>query len=510
MSEAQFNERSPAHAALGSQFRRIALIGDALGILSWDQATTMPEASAEGRAEQIAALSVMKHELLVDPSVRDNLHEALAVTGEGGPADDWIAANLREMERAYLNAVAVPGTLVEAAARANAVCEVQWRRARVENDFAGLVPAQQIVIDLVRDIAAARGAALSLDPYDALLDEYEAGTRVAQLEPLFEELARDLPGFVDQVVEHQKSRPAPVLPEGPFPVATQRELAVELMSVLGFDFQAGRLDISHHPFCGGAAGDVRITTRYNEDDFTESLMGVLHETGHALYEAGLPASWRYQPVGQALGMAIHESQSLLVEMQVSRSRPFLEFALPRMQAAFRGDGPAWNAENFYRLYTRVERGFIRVDADEVTYPLHVVLRYRLERALLSGDLPLAELPGAWNDGMRDLLGIVPPDDRMGCLQDVHWPSGAFGYFPTYTLGAMAASQLYAAAKRDLSGLETGIASGELSPLIDWLRVNVHGQGASRTAEELLTAVTGEPLNPQVFMDHLKHRYLGSG
>lgn len=207
-------------------------------------------------------------------------------------------------------------------------------------------------------------------------------------------------------------------------------------------------------------------------------------------------------------MAIHESQSLLIEMQVSRSRPFLEFALPHMQAAFGSDGPAWGVDNFYRLYTRVERGFIRVDADEVTYPLHVVLRYRLERALLSGDLPLNDLPGAWNDGMYDLLGVTPPDDRLGCLQDVHWPSGAFGYFPTYTLGAMAAAQLYGAAQSDLPNLSEDISEGQLSPLIGWLRTHVHGQGSFRTAEDLLMAATGKPLDPQVFLDHLKDRYLG--
>lgn len=507
MSEQQFNALSSAHAALGSQFRRAALIGDALGILGWDQATIMPEGSASGRAEQIATLSVMRHELLIDPMVRDNLDAAgEAPTSE--KVDQWADGNLREMERAYLYAAAVPSDLVEATARANAVCEMQWRGARAENDFASLIPSLQVVIDLVGETAAARADALSLDPYDALLDEFEAGTRVEQLEPLFGELAADLPGFVEEVLEHQASRATPVLPSGPFPIPTQRELAVELMGALGFDFEAGRLDISHHPFCGGAAGDIRITTRYNEEDFTESLMGVLHETGHALYEAGLPEPWRYQPVGQALGMAIHESQSLLVEMQVSRSRPFLQFALPRMQSAFDGQGPAWDVENFYRLYTRVERGFIRVDADEVTYPLHVVLRYRLERALLSGDLPLADLPGAWNDGMRDLLGIVPPDDRQGCLQDVHWPSGAFGYFPTYTLGAMAAAQLYAAAQRALPGLEADIVAGNLTSLIGWLRENVHGKGACLTAEDLLTAATGEPLNPKVFLGHLRERYLG--
>ncbi len=238
-------------------------------------------------------------------------------------------------------------------------------------------------------------------------------------------------------------------------------------------------------------------------------MGVLHETGHAMYELGLPPNWRHQPVGRALGMAIHESQSLLVEMQVCRSREFLVYAAPRMRAAFGADGEAWEIDNLHRLYTRVEPGFIRVDADEVTYPAHVILRYRLERALISGDLSLADLPGAWADGMRELLGIVPPDDRLGCLQDIHWPSGAFGYFPTYTMGAVAAAQLYAAARRDDPGIPDAIARGDFSPLMTWLRARVHGQGARLSARELLTQVTGEPLNPAIFRDHLEARYLSS-
>ena len=367
---------SAAYATLQDRFRRRALIGDALGILDWDQATTMPEGSADGRAEQIATLSVMRHELVVDPAVSDGIAR-VKQDFAAADTDAWHLGNLREMERAYLLAAAVPGDLVEAAARANAVCEVDWRRARAENDFASLLPALREVLNLVRQTADARAEALSLAPYDALLEEYEAGTRMARLDPLFDRLAEFLPAFLPQVLERQDARPAPVRPEGPFAIADQRALAAELMQALGFDFARGRLDISHHPFCGGATGDVRITTRYNESDFTESLMGVLHETGHALYESGLPDDWQFQPVGNALGMAIHESQSLLIEMQVSRSRPFLVFALPHMRAAFGGNGPGWEVDNLYRLYTRVAPGFIRVDADEVTYPLHIILRYRL-------------------------------------------------------------------------------------------------------------------------------------
>lgn len=497
---------SAAYGGLKETYRRRALIGDALGILGWDQATIMPEGSADGRAEQIATLSVMRHELVVDPEVADGIAQAKQDFA-AQDTDDWDRSNLREMERAYAMAAAVPGDLVEAAARANAVCELQWRRARAENDYAGLLPTLREVLNLVKQTADARADALSLAPYDALLEEFEACTRTARLDPLFDRLASFLLDFLPQVLERQNGRPAPVRPEGPFAIADQRALAAELMQGLGFDFDRGRLDVSHHPFCGGATGDVRITTRYNEDDFTESLMGVLHETGHALYEAGLPVDWHFQPVGNALGMAMHESQSLLIEMQVSRSRPFLSYALPRMLKAFAGSGTAWDVDNIYRLYTHVEPGFIRVDADEVTYPLHVILRYRLEQAMLSGDLDLADLPGAWNDSMRDLLGITPPDDRLGCLQDVHWPSGAFGYFPTYTLGAMASAQFYRAARRDMPDLETDIATGDLTGLVSWLRTHVHGQGSCHTADELLTRATGEALNSEIFLAHLQARYL---
>ena len=496
-----------AYARLEAVFRRISAIEDTLGILDWDQATMMPEGSAGGRADQIAMLSVLKHEMLTDPAVGGALEAAGEELAAAGPEAEWRHANLREMRRRYLHATAVPGDLVEAKARADSACEIRWRAARRDNDFHGLLPALSEVLRLVRETAAAKAAALGLSPYDALLDGFEPGARSADIDVLFDDLAAFLPDFLSRALDAQAARPQPVLPDGPFPLDIQRALGVELMQAVGFDFACGRLDISHHPFCGGATGDVRITTRYDEADFTSALMGVLHETGHAMYELGLPPNWRHQPVGKALGMAIHESQSLLVEMQVCRSREFLEYAAPRMRAAFGADGDAWQVENLYRLYTRVEPGFIRVDADEVTYPAHIILRYRLERALLSGDLALADLPGAWADGMRELLGIVPPDDRLGCLQDIHWPSGAFGYFPTYTMGAIAAAQLYAAARRDRPDIVVAVAQGNFEPLMTWLRRHVHRQGARLSAAELLAEVTGEPLNPAVFKAHLADRYL---
>ena len=497
---------STAYEDLAARFQRVGVLEDALGILQWDQATLMPEGSAPARAEQMATLSVLRHELLTEPEIGD----LLDASGEGegdGDEDGWRAANLREMRRAYLHATAVPADLVDARSRADAACEMAWRGAREDNDYPSLLPSFEEVLRLAREVAAAKSEALDLSPYDALLDSYEPGARSAAIDVVFAELAAFLPDFLQEVLDLQRRRSAPLMPEGPFPVETQNALGRMLMRAVGFDFERGRLDISHHPFCGGSAGDVRITTRYDEADFTSSLMGVLHETGHAMYEAGLPEAWRYQPVGGALGMSIHESQSLLVEMQVCRSRPFLAYAGPLMQKAFDGRGPAWEQENLYRLYTRVEPGFIRVDADEVTYPAHIILRYRLERALIAGDLALADLPAVWNDGMKELLGIVPPDDRLGCLQDIHWPGGDFGYFPTYTMGAIAAAQIYAAARRDTPDLEAHIGKGDFAPLMGWLGEHIHAQGSRLVADDLLTAATGTPLNPGVFEQHLRERYL---
>jgi carboxypeptidase Taq len=488
---------------LDTRFRRIGALGEAAAMLQWDNATMMPAGAAAARAEQLATLKVLAHEALTDPALADLLEAAEAA----GETDPWRRANLREMRRRWLHATAVPADLVEALSKACSECERVWRGARAASDFAAVLPKLHAVLELVRGAAAAKAARLGKSPYDALLDEYEPDGSTAEIDPLFDDLARFLPGFTGEVLELQASRPAPLEPAGPFPVEKQRALGIRFMTLLGFDFEHGRLDVSLHPFCGGTPDDVRLTTRYDEGDFRGALMGVLHETGHALYERGLPAEWRRQPVGEARGMAVHESQSLLMEMQACRSREFVEFAAPELRRAFGGEGPAWAAENLYRLNTRVQRSLIRVDADEVTYPAHVILRYRLERALIAGDLALADLPGAWNDGMAALLGIRPPDDRHGCLQDIHWYDGAWGYFPTYTLGAMIAAQLFDAAKRADPAILPGIAKGDFAPLLAWLRANVHGKGSLLSTRELVAAATGRPLDASVYERHLRARYL---
>ena len=493
-----------AYETLETRFRRLGTLEEATAILTWDTATLMPSSAAPARAEQVAALRVIGHEILTAPELGELLEAAAAEPG----LDLWQRANLREMKRQWLHATAVPPRLVEALTKACSASEMVWRKARPAGDFAAVRPYVQHVLDLTREVAAAKADRLGKSPYEALLDAYEPDGSTAEIDFLFDDLALMLPGLIEDALERQASSPPPIAPAGPFPVEAQRRLAVTLMTRLGFDFDHGRLDQSLHPFCGGTPEDVRITTRYDESDFTRALMGVLHETGHALYERGLPASWRRQPVGAARGMSLHESQSLLIEMQACRSREFLEFAAPLLRAAFDGAGPAWDAGNLYRLYTRVERSLIRVDADEVTYPAHVILRYRLERAMIAGELTLGDLPAGWSEGMKDLIGIAPASDREGCLQDIHWYDGAWGYFPTYTLGAMTAAQLFAAARRADPVILPGIARGDFAPLLAWLRANVHGKGSLLATAELVREATGAPLDARIYEDHLRRRYLG--
>lgn len=493
-----------AYAHLEQRFAKLARLQDIAAMLQWDSAAMMPAGGAEPRAEQLALLKVMSHELLTDAAVGDWLAGA---EGEAGAFDEWQRVNLAEMRRSYLRATAVPADLVSALSLACSRCETVWRKARPASDFAMVLPAMDEQLRLIREQAQALAAALDLSPYDALLDGYEPDGRAADIDVVFDDLATFLPDFIQQALDHQARQPAPQKPSGPFPIEAQRQLGVKLMGTLGFDFDRGRLDTSLHPFCGGIPDDVRITTRYNEGDFMPALMGVIHETGHALYEQGLPATWRQQPVGQARGMSVHESQSLLAEMQAARSREFLSYAAPLMRAAFGGEGAAWELDNIQRVYTRVQRGTIRVDADEATYPAHVILRYRLERALIAGDLALKDLPVAWNDGMQQLLGIVPRNDAEGCLQDIHWYDGAWGYFPTYTLGAMTAAQLFAAAEKAHPRLRVELAKGDFSALVRWLRDNIHSKASSRSTRELLIEATGRPLDAGVFKAHLKQRYL---
>lgn len=489
-----------AYTQLEALFGRIGTLESAVNMLHWDASVMMPPGGGPARGEQLAGLSRLRRDLLAEDRVADLLDGA-----ESEALDEWQTANLRGMRRERIHAVAVPGDLLEALTKAGISCEGVWRGAREAGDFTAVLPEFEGMLALVTESATAKAEVLGCSPYEALLDENDPGRRVAEIDRLFGELSDFLPEFLNRVLARQNERPAPPVPAGPFPVAQQRLLAHDLMAAVGFDFDHGRLDESRHPFCGGVPDDVRLTTRFDEGRYDFSTMAVLHESGHAMYEQGLPAEWRGQPVGQAAGMAVHESQSLCIEMQASRTSAFQGWLAGRLRASF-GEDPAWDADSVRRRAIRLRRGMIRVEADEVTYPLHVILRYRLERAMLAGDLDPADLPGAWNDGMADLLGITPADDGEGCLQDIHWYMGAWGYFPTYTLGALAAAQLYAAATAQTPGMEDALANGEFGPLIGWLRSRIHERGSVASPAELIETATGQPLGTAVFRAHLEARY----
>jgi len=488
---------------LATRFTRMATIGEAAAMLGWDAAAMMPAGGAAARGDQLAVLAGLAHGQLIAPEVANDL----AAAESEGTLDDWQAANLTLMRHAHTRANAVPADLVEAQARANSACEKIWREARRTNDFALVRDPLAEVVRLVREQAAALAPALGLSLYDALMDGYQRGIGAADVGPVFAAYETFLRDALPRAEARQAATPAPIRPAGPFPAAAQEELCRRLSARAGLEAEHSRLDRSAHPFCGGTPTDVRITTRYDEADFAQSLMGVMHETGHALYERGLPRAYARQPVGESGGMAAHESQSLIVEMQACRSDAYLTFLGRELHATFGGDPAPYAPENLARLLRRIHRGFIRVDADEMTYPAHVILRFRLEQALISGDLAVADLPGAWNEGLHRLLGVTPPTDALGCLQDIHWYDGAIGYFPSYTLGAMAAAQLMAAARTALPTLDTELEAGNLTPLITWLRANVHSQGNRLGFNDLLKAATGKPLDPSAFQAHLTARYL---
>jgi carboxypeptidase Taq len=491
-----------AYSELEAKQRDLSRFRELSAIAGWDEACMMPPGGGAGRAEALAALGGLIHERSAAPEIGELLTQA-----RNERLDAWQDANVDEIDRQWRTATAVPAELVKAHSLATSHCEQAWREARGRNDWRGIQPLLEEVVRLSRERASALADAMDLDPYDALLETYEPELRSHHVEKEFDNLKGFLPSLLDRVLGAQ-STPLPL--EGPFAVADQRALCEATMRTLGFDFNRGRFDVSHHPFCGGVPDDTRITTRYDETGFLESLMAICHETGHALYQQGLPVDWRDQPVGDALGAAVHESQSLLLELQVCRSRAFIEHIAPAIRQAFSraSDDAAWSAENLYQHAIRVERGLIRVQADEVTYPLHVILRFELERDMIAGRLAVADLPDAWNDAMQRYLGRNTDGDYAnGCMQDVHWFAGLFGYFPTYTLGAMTAAQWFATAREADADILPGIQRGDLAPLLRWLRQHIHGQGRKLVMQPLLREVTGSELDAGYFQRHLSERYL---
>ena len=488
---------------LEQEFRRLHAFRGALSLLRWDAAVMMPRGSADVRGEQLAALETEHHALLTTPKVARLLERAEAAASQ---LEDWPLANLHEMRRQRDHAIATPPSLIARLAKATARAEVYWVEAKKANDFKLLAPHLEEVVHLVRDKAALLGQARGLAPYDALVDGFTPGISTADIDTIFKALSRKLPGLINEAIEVQAAH-APTPLTGKFTVARQRSLSVDVLKALGFPFDRGRLDESEHPFTEGVPGDIRVTTRFDLNDPFSGLLGAVHETGHAMYDLGLPLKWRDQPVGRDRGLALEESQSLLFEMNLCRSRAFVKYVRPLMEKYLQVSGPEWDEANLYRHLIRVRRSTIRMDADELTYPVHIMLRYELEKKILEGSLPVADLPEAWNANLEQRLNIRPANDVEGCLQDIHWAVGHFGYFPSYVLGAVIAGQLNEAMRAARPALDEEIAAGHFGGVMDWLRDNVHGVGARLPVQDLIKQATDKPLSAAAYLRYLETKYL---
>lgn len=492
-----------AYAALIRREKEVALLGSCASLLHWDHQTYIPAKGAAHRAEQLALLAGLSHEKSTDSVIGELLAEAESgdLIREGGsPA----AVNLREIRRTYDRTRKLPRALVEELARTTALAHDVWVEARRTSAFALFEPWLEKIVALKRQEAEAVG--YREVPYDALLDDYEPGETTARLTELFAGLRDDLVGLVGAIADAKRCPDLSIL-HREYPVDRQEAFGKAAAAAIGFDFTAGRLDVTTHPFCSGIGpGDTRITTRYNPQDFGDAFFSILHETGHGLYDQGLDLTHYGTPMGDAVSLGIHESQSRLWENFVGRSRAFWEHFFPRARQAFpdalKGVGP----DAFHFAINDVRPSFIRVDADEATYNLHILLRFDLERALVNGELKAGDVPGAWNEGFRKYLGLTPPDDAHGCLQDIHWSGGGIGYFPTYTLGNLYAAQFFEQARKDLGDLEGQFSRGEFVPLREWLRIKIHCQGQRYRAADLVVAVTGRPLRPGPLLDHLRGKY----
>ena len=478
--------------ALSQLLREKHLYGTAAATLGWDQETFLPEASVPHRADQLSLLSGKIHEL----GTSENYRKALEAAEEENLAEQ--AANLRELRHRYQRATCIPQALVEKESQTSSLGKAAWAKARSENDFATFAPHLENLLEIAREKAELWG--YDDEPYTALLSEYERGTSTSEVAKLFDSLKTDLTDLAAQAVEASKQIPADAL-HGDAPIAQQETLNREVAESIGFDFSAGRIDTTTHPFCTTLGPlDIRLTTRYDENDFASSLFGVLHEAGHGLYEQGLPATQAHLPSGDSVSLGIHESQSRLWENHVGRSRPFWEKWLPRAQELFPHLRPL-DLDSFLAAINRSRYSFVRVEADEATYDLHILLRFALERQLINGELKVKDVPAAWNAQFKELFGMTPSNDTEGCLQDIHWSMGGLGYFATYSLGNLNSAQLFQSAMKD-SSIATAFSKADTAPLLNWLQSEIHAKGATLMPQELMISATGRPTEGTDYLKHL--------
>lgn len=483
--------------------KEISLLGSCGALLAWDERVYMPKKGTGNRAEQSALLAGMSHEKFISPRIGELLSEIES----SGELDDPLspdAVNIRELRRDYDKSIKIPKSLVEEISKTTTLAEHAWIEARKKSDFNMFSSWLAKVTDLKRKQAEAIG--YKTEPYDALLDDYEPGETAENLKKMFEGLRPDLVELVG-VIANSDKKPDMSIIERDYPVDKQIIFNKAAAAAIGYDFNSGRLDVTTHPFCITIGpGDVRITTRFNPKHIGQALFGVLHESGHGLYNQGLDPKYTGLPMGSSISLGIHESQSRMWENMVGRSKSFWEHFFPRAKQIY------WEALNdvkpddFYFAINSVKPSFIRVEADEATYNLHIMLRFEIEHAMFSGELKTDDIPGIWNERFEKYFGIKPSNDAQGCLQDIHWGAGLMGYFPTYTLGNLYAAQFFAKAKEEIGDLDAQFARGSFEGLLNWLRENIHKHGQRYRANDLVKHITGKPLSHKYFIDYLKDKY----
>ncbi len=478
----------------------LADLESAGGLVAWDQETFMPKKGVDGRSHVIATMAGLVHEKLTDPALGEDLE---ALTGGGAGLDGTVRDQVAELARLRGRAVKVPADLVRTLAQLQSKSTAVWALARADKDFATFAPYLTRIIELKREVAEAIG--YREEPYEALMDEFEPGSRVSDVAHTLEEL-RDFLIPLVQAITGSSVKPDPGILAGPYDASRQDAFGREVVAAMGFDLEAGRLDLSNHPFTSGIhAGDTRLTTRY-KPDLSVGLFGTMHEAGHGLYEQNLPEALRRTPLGTATSLGMHESQSRMWENMVGRGRPFWNHFYARLQAVFPENLGKTPLDAFFLAVNGVRPSYIRIEADEVTYNLHIILRFELERELTSGRLAVKDVSDAWNDRVKRYLGLPAPSVDQGVLQDIHWSSGLIGYFPTYSLGNLYAAQLFEAARRDIPGLEAGFEKGKLTPLTDWLVENVHRKGRAMSASEIVEKASGAKLSPEPFSRYLRGKF----
>ncbi len=488
---------------LRKRLGQVADLHHASALLNWDHETYMPPGGLEARAQQLSTLHALAHQKFIDDKVGQLLQDLAGPAAELDP-DSEEASLVRVATRDYSRARKIPVELQAEIARVTALAHSTWVRARAQANFAIFAPDLEKVIDLTRQKAEALGYEDHI--YDALLDNYEPEMKTAQVKIIFADLKAQIVPLLQAIGQRMDVIDDACL-HGKFDPNKQWEMTLDALELIGYNFERGRQDKAAHPFTTSfSAHDVRVTNRIDGDYFASALYGALHEGGHGMYDQGIPVEWDRHSLGGSASLGVHESQSRMWENLVGRSQSFWRFYFPRLKQFFPGQFDGLEAQAIYRAVNKVQPSFIRVEADEVTYNLHIMLRFEMETEILEGKLSIADVPEAWNAKMQAYLGITPPNDAAGVLQDIHWSSGLIGYFPTYCLGTLLASQLFERVRLDLPDLDAKIERGEFAPLLEWMREKIHRQGGKHTPDVLIRRATGKPLEAAPFVRYLQAKY----